>query len=306
MSSAKAALEADTRTLAFEAGRRWGVRVNAISAGPWASRAATAIGFIDMMITYAAANSPLPRPIDADDVGSHRGLPVQSARPRHHGQRGLRGQRLQRDGHGGARALRPSRRMSDELLTQSDGLVRRLTLNRPRRRNALTPDLARELADQLDEVEETGDTELVILAGAEGTSAPASTSTGSQSLGDTTTLRAPARPGRLSVGGARDRSLPGAGHRRRSGTAAGFGLDLAVACDLRIAGSRSAVHLGVCPNGTGSGRRLDVHAAAPDRRRASAAPSARRRDHRCRPRPAPSDWWTRWWMMARSMMESRR
>jgi enoyl-[acyl-carrier protein] reductase I len=70
MSSAKAALEADTRTLAFEAGRRWGVRVNAISAGPWASRAATAIGFIDMMITYAAANSPLPRPIDADDVGS--------------------------------------------------------------------------------------------------------------------------------------------------------------------------------------------------------------------------------------------
>jgi enoyl-[acyl-carrier protein] reductase I len=70
MSSAKAALEADTRTLAFEAGRRWGVRVNAISAGPWASRAATAIGFIDTMIKYAANNSPLPRPIDAADVGS--------------------------------------------------------------------------------------------------------------------------------------------------------------------------------------------------------------------------------------------
>jgi enoyl-[acyl-carrier protein] reductase I len=70
MSSAKAALEADTRTLAFEAGRRWGVRVNAISAGPWASRAASAIGFIDMMITYTATNSPLPRPIDASDVGS--------------------------------------------------------------------------------------------------------------------------------------------------------------------------------------------------------------------------------------------
>jgi enoyl-[acyl-carrier protein] reductase I len=69
MSSAKAALEADTRTLAFEAGRRWGVRINAISAGPWASRAATAIGFIDTMIRYTAANSPLPRPIDAADVG---------------------------------------------------------------------------------------------------------------------------------------------------------------------------------------------------------------------------------------------
>src|SRR5256885_6956244 len=34
MSSAKAALESDTRTLAFQAGRKYGVRVNTISAGP--------------------------------------------------------------------------------------------------------------------------------------------------------------------------------------------------------------------------------------------------------------------------------
>jgi enoyl-[acyl-carrier protein] reductase I len=70
MSSAKAALESDTRTLAFEAGRRWGVRVNAISAGPWASRAASAIGFIDTMIKYSEANSPLTRHFEADDVGN--------------------------------------------------------------------------------------------------------------------------------------------------------------------------------------------------------------------------------------------
>lgn len=70
MSSAKAALEADTRTLAYEAGRRWGVRVNTISAGPWASRAATAIGFIDMMIRYCENNSPLPRKLDSMDVGA--------------------------------------------------------------------------------------------------------------------------------------------------------------------------------------------------------------------------------------------
>lgn len=69
MSSAKAALEADTRTLSFEAGRRFGVRVNAISAGPWASRAASAIGFIDTMIKYTSANSPMPKPIEATDVG---------------------------------------------------------------------------------------------------------------------------------------------------------------------------------------------------------------------------------------------
>jgi enoyl-[acyl-carrier-protein] reductase (NADH) len=46
MSSAKAALDSDTRTLAWEAGRKWGHRVNCISAGPLASRAASAIGKI--------------------------------------------------------------------------------------------------------------------------------------------------------------------------------------------------------------------------------------------------------------------
>lgn len=50
MSSAKAALESDTRVLAFEAGRKFQIRVNTISAGPLGSRAAKAIGFIDDMI----------------------------------------------------------------------------------------------------------------------------------------------------------------------------------------------------------------------------------------------------------------
>jgi enoyl-[acyl-carrier protein] reductase I len=69
MSSAKAALESDTRTLAFEAGRRHGVRVNTISAGPLASRAASAIGIIEKMVEYCAANSPLGQPLDAAEVG---------------------------------------------------------------------------------------------------------------------------------------------------------------------------------------------------------------------------------------------
>ena len=57
MSSAKAALESDTRVLAYEAGRKWGVRVNTISAGPLGSRAAKAIGFIDDMIKCAVGKS---------------------------------------------------------------------------------------------------------------------------------------------------------------------------------------------------------------------------------------------------------
>jgi enoyl-[acyl-carrier protein] reductase I len=69
MSSAKAALESDTRVLAYEAGRRWGVRVNTISAGPLASRAARAIGTIDRMVDYYRENAALPEANSADEVG---------------------------------------------------------------------------------------------------------------------------------------------------------------------------------------------------------------------------------------------
>lgn len=70
MSSAKAALESDTRTLAWEAGRKWGIRVNTISAGPLGSRAAKAIGFIERMIDYAQTNAPLRKDLQAFEVGN--------------------------------------------------------------------------------------------------------------------------------------------------------------------------------------------------------------------------------------------
>ena len=69
MSSAKAALESDTRVLAYEVGRAHGHRVNVISAGPFASRAASAIGMIDKMVAYAKAASPLPEELTAAEVG---------------------------------------------------------------------------------------------------------------------------------------------------------------------------------------------------------------------------------------------
>lgn len=70
MSSAKAALESDTRTLAYEAGRKHGIRINTISAGPWASRAASAIGIIDRMVDYCAANAPLGDRLTPFEVGN--------------------------------------------------------------------------------------------------------------------------------------------------------------------------------------------------------------------------------------------
>lgn len=70
MSSAKAALQSDTRTLAFEAGRTFGIRVNAISAGPLPSRAARAIGMIEEMCDYSRNNAPLSREFHAEDVAN--------------------------------------------------------------------------------------------------------------------------------------------------------------------------------------------------------------------------------------------
>lgn len=70
MSSAKAALESDTRVLAYEVGHQRGLRVNCISAGPYASRAASAIGFIGTMIDYTKRNAALPQALEAAEVGA--------------------------------------------------------------------------------------------------------------------------------------------------------------------------------------------------------------------------------------------
>jgi enoyl-[acyl-carrier protein] reductase I len=69
MSTAKAALQIDAMQLASNLGPK-NIRVNLISAGPYASRAAKAIGDIEKMKEYAASRSPLPRPITAEEVAS--------------------------------------------------------------------------------------------------------------------------------------------------------------------------------------------------------------------------------------------
>ncbi|KMZ79517.1 enoyl-acyl carrier protein reductase [Plasmodium vivax India VII] len=87
MSSAKAALESDTRTLAYHLGRKHKIRVNTISAGPLKSRAATAIkkatpqsggnegekknlAFIDYAIDYSEKYAPLQQKLYSTDVGA--------------------------------------------------------------------------------------------------------------------------------------------------------------------------------------------------------------------------------------------
>jgi enoyl-[acyl-carrier protein] reductase I len=69
MSSAKAALQMDAKQLASNLGPKK-IRVNVISAGPYASRAARAIGDIDQMIRYAAERAPLRRGVEAEEVAA--------------------------------------------------------------------------------------------------------------------------------------------------------------------------------------------------------------------------------------------
>ncbi len=69
MSTAKAALEIDAKQLAHNVGAK-NIRVNLISAGPYASRAAKGIGNVQEMIDYAAARSPLPRGIKPEEVAN--------------------------------------------------------------------------------------------------------------------------------------------------------------------------------------------------------------------------------------------
>jgi enoyl-[acyl-carrier protein] reductase I len=67
MASAKAALECDARMLAWQLGE-YGHRINIISAGPYASRAARSIGDVEAMIEKTQEKSPLRRAITPRDV----------------------------------------------------------------------------------------------------------------------------------------------------------------------------------------------------------------------------------------------
>lgn len=69
MASAKAALECDARMLSWQLGEK-GHRINIISAGPYASRAAKSIGDIEAMVEKTKEKSPLRCAITPDDVGN--------------------------------------------------------------------------------------------------------------------------------------------------------------------------------------------------------------------------------------------
>jgi enoyl-CoA hydratase/carnithine racemase len=145
--------------------------------------------------------------------------------------------------------------MPEELLSQVDGPVHRLTLNRPARRNALTPELASAIAEELDSAAERGTAHVVVLAGAGGHFCAGLDLHWLRSLGEI-----PSAP-QLQRGLAAFQSavvaivrcpLPVIAEIR--GSAAGFGLDLALACDMRFAEAGATLtsafsRMGLVPDG---------------------------------------------------------
>ena len=142
-----------------------------------------------------------------------------------------------------------------ELMSQSDGPIHRLTLNRAARRNALTPTVARALAQEIEHIEETGEARVILLSGAGGHFCAGLDLRWLDSLGETpgvSDLQHGLSDFQAAVIAIVRCPIPVIAVVQ--GTAAGFGFDLSLACDMRLAGTSASftsafARMGLVPDG---------------------------------------------------------
>lgn len=158
--------------------------------------------------------------------------------------------------------------MADEILLQrTEGAVRVLTFNRPETRNALTPQLAEALTAALDEARHDDAVRAVVLTGAGNAFCSGIDLGGLIGMlsGDPTPTARRALTHTVLGGHLHGAirslwNLPKPTVAAVEGSAAGFGLDLACACDLRVIAkdaklSYTFVRRGLTPDG-GTGHYL--------------------------------------------------
>jgi 2-(1,2-epoxy-1,2-dihydrophenyl)acetyl-CoA isomerase len=142
-----------------------------------------------------------------------------------------------------------------ELMSQAEGPVHRLTLNRPSRRNALTPAVTRGLAQEIEQIEESGEARVILLSGAGGHFCAGLDLRWLESLGETpgvADLQHGLSDFQSAIIAIVRCPLPVLAVVQ--GTAAGFGFDLALACDMRLAGTSASftsafARMGLVPDG---------------------------------------------------------
>lgn len=145
--------------------------------------------------------------------------------------------------------------MTDELLSRAEGSILHLTLNRPTRRNALTPELARALADEIERVGDDGSARAVILNGAGGHFCVGLDLHWIAAMGpalEVGTLQRGLHDFQSAVLAIVRSPVPVIA--LLDGSVAGFGLDLALACDLRLATPEATftsafARMGLVPDG---------------------------------------------------------
>ena len=132
--------------------------------------------------------------------------------------------------------------MPDELIVDRDGPVVRLTLNRPRQRNALTPELIDGLLDELERIDADETVRAVVVTGAEGAFCAGFDITRIESPGGT---GAGAERDLVEVLCSRVRAVRCPVVAKVHGVASGAGCDLALSCDVRFASTEA--RLGMPP-----------------------------------------------------------
>ena len=152
--------------------------------------------------------------------------------------------------------------MSEGLRVESDGAVRWLVLDRPQRRNAFDRALRKAFAEACDEAEADAEVRVVVVTGA-----------GDAFCAGTDLKEEPLEPAPHPLA---DRTLPLAAPLERltkpviaaiNGPAAGGGLEIALAADLRVAASTATfalpeVRVGSLPGSGGTQRLFEAVPAA--------------------------------------------